>query len=178
MSKRDERKKNSGEKPLYVARKSIFAVLNIWWIVRFIIALGFAALSVLTICYICKNTCSTFFVVFCILDMAADVVWIVALIWKLVRIKTYRLKIYKNKIVTKIGIMVDYEAAQELFLGITAINMDQGFWGNLHNFGDVRIACIGRPDIFVDHLVDPRAFVRFMSKHFVNPESTRMLIYN
>ena len=178
MSKRKNKKMENGQKPLYVVRKSIFAVFNIGWIIRFLLAIILCSGSIILCIFFPQISQSVPGMIFEVIDFAGGLIWVVALIWKLVRIKTFRLKVYKNKIVTTVGIVVKYEAVQELFLGITAVNMDQGFWANLYNYGDVRISCIGRPDIFVDHIVEPREFVRFMSKHFVNPQETRMLIYN
>ena len=173
MSKKNKKVDNA-EKPLYVARKSIFAVLNLWWVIRLIIA---AALIGGGIYMIVSGMMPVLKILYFAL-IAVGAVWVIALFWKLVRVKTYRFKVYERKIVTRIGIMIKTESTQELFLGIIAVNIDQGFWGNLNDFGSVHVVCMGRPDVYLDHIVDPRSLVRFLSGKFVKAEASKMLIYN
>lgn len=169
MSKRREMKINNGEKPLIVAKKSVFAVLNFGWILQFVIA---AALAVGAILVAINFEMPLFYAV-----TAAGALWILILLFKIVRNMTCRVYVYKNRVVTKKGIIFDHEATQELYVGITSIFVEQSTWGNLQNYGSVRMVCAGRPDMFIDYIVEPRAFARFMSKQFVKADSTRLVLH-
>ena len=93
----------------------------------------------------------------------------------IIRAKTFRMTIYEDRIVTRIGIL-DVQERQTLFMGMNSLSFDQGFWGTLLDYGTVHIVCPGRHDVFESGILDPATLKRVLSKHFVSPEAPHIVV--
>ena len=99
-------------------------------------------------------------------------------IWKICRAKTFRLKVYEDRILVKEGILFTREEAIGLFVGMIRFEVFQHFWGNLLDFGTIDIQCIGRADLREDGIFDPHGLKRFLQNHFIDASATQTLLVN
>ena len=106
------------------------------------------------------------------------VVPLIIQIAKIIRIKTFRLKVYKDRILVKEGLIFTREEAIGLFVGAVRVETFQGFWANLLDFGTVDIQCIGRADLREQGIFDPHGLKRFLQHHFIDASQTQTLLVN
>ena len=99
-------------------------------------------------------------------------------LWKIGHAKTFKLMVYENRIVTKRGLIFVKEETHGFYVGLVRMNTYRGFWGNLLDFGTVTIECIGRADVVIRGIFDPKTLGTVLEEHFVDPRSTQTLLVN
>ncbi len=155
-------------KPLYVAKKSGFGSMKPWCVWPFFACILLAALLgfVLDI-FVCKVVFLIGAAVFALIQLCI-----------IIHIKTFRLMVFKDRIVVKCGLIFVKEYAAGLFVGLVRVETYQGFWGHLLDFGTVSIQCIGRSDLRENGIFDPRALRTFLGEHFIDVANTQNLLIN
>ena len=96
-------------------------------------------------------------------------------IWVICRTKSYKLKFYEDRVVKKVGIIFR-EESQTLFMGVNSLNVEQGFWGDVFDYGTVHIVCPGAVDLFEEGIFEPHQLKRFLQSRFVSPSTPHMVV--
>lgn len=139
--------------PNYVARKSTILSIKIPLIIMFII---FVALLVLDLAFIMPKVEGDVLPMVCgigagVLGLAIFVVVFIQ-VWFILDARVHVYEFYDDRIVEKEGLLRINER-QSVFAGVYSVNVTQGIWGRIFNFGDISVDCPGYWDIGSDHIV-------------------------
>ena len=96
----------------------------------------------------------------------------------IIHVKTFRLKVYEDRIVVKSGLIFVREEAHGLFVGLVKMDIHQNFWGNILDYGTFSLQCVGRTDIEEDGIFDPHALKHYLQRRFINVANTQTLLMN
>lgn len=156
------------DKPIYVAKKSAFAALKPWCVLS---VLAFIALGVL-LGYVIKIPFAHY-----VFFAFAVVVALIQLCF-VIHIKTFRLKVYQDRIVVKSGLIFVKQETHGLFVGVVRMNIYQNFWGNLLDYGTLTLECVGRTDMCEAGIFDPHALKFYLQNRFINAANAQTLLVN
>ena len=85
-----------------------------------------------------------------------------------IRVKSWRLKIYKTHIEISEGVLFGRVRERRLFIGTTQVIVDENFlFGNLFGMGNVRVFCPAGFDFTFTDIYDPYALKNCLSELFV-----------
>ena len=94
---------------------------------------------------------------------------IFVLIYRIFAIKQFTLEFYKDKIIVKQGLLVKSKK-QMVFMGVTSVSIERGLWGQIFNYGDVVVDCVGKWDIsLTTHIKNPEALEAYLQTRIVQP---------
>jgi len=154
--------------PLYVAKKSAFIALKLWCVLPII---GCIALAVV-LGYVVGIPMVD------IVFFAVAAVFLLIQLCIIVHVKTFKLKVYEDRIVIKRGLIFVREETHGLFVGLVRMNIHQNFWGNLLDYGTFTLQCVGRADIDEEGIFDPHALKYYLQRRFINVANTQTLLMN
>lgn len=170
------------KKPLYVAKKSAYSAF------RHIVLDIFMLLALLPLCalidemlYGLNNGNGLFHVFFHTLDDGTVLFHIPSIVMAVfvilpflielfifIRVKSWRLKIYKTHIEISEGVLFGRVRERRLFIGTTQVIVDENFlFGNLFGMGNVRVFCPAGLDFTFTDIYDPYALKNCLSELFV-----------
>ena len=89
------------------------------------------------------------------------------LIFRIIAIKQYRLEFYDDKVVIKSGLL-NVKTKQMVFMGITAVSVNQTLWGRIFDYGTVAVDCVGKWDVnSTTYIKDPHKLEEYLQGHIV-----------
>ena len=168
------------KKPLYVAKKRLYCSFKLWLIIPAIILIAvtiwhyfrFGGLSHMKVC---MNHLIPF--------VAFVLITLVPIVWQLhlsIRIKSYKLTIYKDRIVEKIGLVCARREAQYLFIGVKDVYVGRGFWGTMLDFGEVIVELAGdcpvKFEVRVHNIAEPDSLKHFLESQFIPVKKTSIVV--
>ena len=71
---------------------------------------------------------------------------IIPLVFHIIALKHYEIEFYQDKIVIKSG-WLNTKKRQMVFMGVTSTTVEQSLWGQLFNYGNVIVDCVGKWDV-------------------------------
>ena len=139
--------------PNYVARKSTILSLRLPLILMFII---FVALIILDFAVVMPSLEGELMNTVCwiaagVFALAILVVTFIQ-VWLIIDARVHVYEFYDDRIVEKYGI-IRLNERQSVFAGVYSVNVTQGLFGRIFNFGDISVDCPGYWDIGSDHIV-------------------------
>lgn len=152
------------DKPIYVAKRSAFAVIN-WKIL-----LGFLLALVLVVVSSLLESMLLFKI-----SVGTAAFWLILQTWIIILAKTFTLRVYKDRIVTRNGLIRRTEV-QEVNFGLIILGVRESFWGRVFDFGEVEVQCVGRADKIYVGIFDPWGLRSCLQENFVQKSDAQMLV--
>lgn len=92
---------------------------------------------------------------------------IIVQIFRTITVKKYRVEFYHDKIVVKSG-WLNTKTRQMVFMGVTAVSINQTLWGKLFGYGDVVVDCVGKWDVdTTTYIKDPDKLEAYLQTRIV-----------
>ena len=107
------------------------------------------------------------------------IVPIIVQIFRTISTKHYCLEFYDDKIIRKSGWLSTNEH-EMVFMGILTVSISRSFWGNLFNYGTIKVNCVGEWDLFSDmeYIQNPEGLKKYLQTKIVtskqNPNTANM----
>ncbi len=80
---------------------------------------------------------------------------------RVITVKKYTLSFYDDKIIVESG-WLNKNKKQVVFMGITGISVSQGLWGQICNYGDVRVDAVGKWDVDTTYIKNPKELEAYL----------------
>jgi uncharacterized membrane protein YdbT with pleckstrin-like domain len=103
---------------------------------------------------------------------------LIVLIFRIMAAKQYAIEFYDDKVIVKSGLLNTNEH-EMVFMGVLTVSIHRSLWGNLFNYGDIRVDCVGQWDLnHMSYIKDPEGLKKYLQTKIVtsrqNPNSANM----
>ena len=101
------------------------------------------------------------------------VIPLLVLIVRIIATKKFAIEFYDDKIIVREG-WLNTRTKQMVFMGVTAVSVNQSLWGKLCNYGDVMIDCVGKWDVrLTTYIKNPKELESYLQQRIVpvNPQA-------
>ncbi len=90
------------------------------------------------------------------------VIPLIVLIFRIIAVKHYALEFYDDKIIIKSG-WLNTKKTQMVFMGVTAVSVEQSLWGKMFHYGNVVVDCVGKWDVnSTTYICNPEALEAYL----------------
>ena len=89
------------------------------------------------------------------------------LIFKIIAVKKFRIEFYDDKIVTYSG-LINTQKKQVVFMGVTGTSVSKTIMGQIFNYGDVVVDCVGKWDVDTTYIKNPSALEKYLQTKTVS----------
>ncbi len=124
--------------------------------------------------YVAKKSaleaCSFLWILSCIL-----IIPIFALIFRIIAVRQYRIEFYDDKVIVYSGLL-NKRRTQCVFMGVVATGIEQTLMGQMFNYGDVIVDCVGRWDIDTTCIKAPRELEAYLQTKIVQKPQTNQFV--
>ena len=100
---------------------------------------------------------------------------IFVLIFKIIENKKFRVEFYDDKVITYSG-LINTNKKQTVFLGVTATQVHQKIAGQIFNYGDVIVDCVGKWDIDLTNIKNPSELEKYLQTKIITSDQTNQFI--
>lgn len=100
---------------------------------------------------------------------------IFVLIYRIVALKMFRIEFYDDKIVTYSG-LINKSKKQSVFMGVTATSIQQTLFGQIFNYGDIAVDCVGKWDVDTYGIKNPKALENYLQTKIVQAPATNKFV--
>lgn len=111
--------------------------------------------------------------------------WLVILFWLIVPLiiliariviaKHYVVEFYDEYVIVKSGVLSKNER-KSVFPGITSVSTRQSLWGRMCNYGDVYVDVIGKWDVALSGMCNPKGLKEYLEDKTVKASDIRPTI--
>jgi uncharacterized membrane protein YdbT with pleckstrin-like domain len=123
-----------------------------------------------------KSACSVLSfwrIILCVL-----IIPIIPLVFRIMAAKEYRLEFYADKIIVRSGFLNKKEETM-VFMGVTGVSVSQSFWGQLFNYGTVKVDCVGKWDVeHTTYIKNPKELQTYLKGRIVKTNPVATPAYN
>ena len=123
-----------------------------------------------------KSACSVLSfwrIILCVL-----IIPIIPLVFRIMAAKEYQLEFYADKIIVRSGFLNKKEETM-VFMGVTGVSVSQSFWGQLFNYGTVKVDCVGNWDVeHTTYIKDPKKLQTYLKGRIVKTNPVATPAYN
>ena len=98
------------------------------------------------------------------------------LIFRIIEIKKYRIEFYDDKIITYSG-FINTNKKQSVFMGVTSTSIEQTLFGNIFNYGNVTVDCVGKWDIDTTYIKKPQELEAYLQTKIIHTPQTNQFIH-
>ena len=159
------------DRPLIVARKSLWPYITAWQVIVWIVTLAFAAL---TFFVISPNELLTWELVVIGVAGLVTAMAIGNIIWTKIDLSYDIVEFYPDFVVKKTGVFNKIED-KCMFPKIISCNVERTFSGIIFNYGNIQVDTIGKWDIDLIHIKRPMLIRRHLEKHFISAQEIRAM---
>ena len=99
------------------------------------------------------------------------------MLWKIINIKDESISFYNNKVVTRSGILNKHEKTTVL-TRMLSVTIHQTFWGRIFNYGDVYVDVVGKWDVDMKGIKNPKKAKEYLETIAMNGMRMRPFIMN
>ncbi len=99
---------------------------------------------------------------------------ILSLVLNLIKCK-FRIEFYDDKIITYSG-LINTNKKQTVFLGVTATQIRQSVMGQIFNYSDVVVDCVGKWDIDTKNIKNPSELENYLQSKIITPNQANQFI--
>lgn len=103
------------------------------------------------------------------------IVPLIIMIVKIICIKDDKIYFYANKVVHKHGIFNKYEKTT-ILTRVLSVTVKQTFWGRIFNYGTIEVDVVGKWDIKMVGIKDPKKAKAYLEKFVANGMSMRPVL--
>ena len=100
---------------------------------------------------------------------------IFVLMFRIAEIKKFRIEFYDDKIITYSG-LINTNKKQTVFLGVTATQIRQSIMGQIFNYGDVVVDCVGKWDIDTKNIKNPSELENYLQSKIITSNQANQFI--
>ena len=113
-----------------------------------------------------------YWIIACIL-----IIPLIVLICRITAVKKFSMEFYDNKIIIKKG-WLNTSEDQITFMGVTAVSVQQSFWGSICGYGTVKVDCVGQKwDIATtSYIKNPEALKRYLQTRMVTAPKSNQFV--
>ena len=87
--------------------------------------------------------------------------------YRIFAIKQFSIEFYQDKIIIKKGLL-NKTKKQMVFMGVTSVSTERSLWGQLFNYGNVVVDCVGKWDVnFTTYIKNPEALEAYLQSRIV-----------
>ena len=103
------------------------------------------------------------------------IVPLIILIYNIIALKNDITEFYDDKIVHKKGVFSKSETTTA-FMGVYAVTVEQSFFGRIFNYGDINIDAVGKWDVNLDGVKNPKGLKEYLEQHTIKSDSTVKMV--
>ena len=104
------------------------------------------------------------------------IVPIIVQICRTITVKKYRIEFYDDKIVVKSG-WLNTKTRQMVFMGVTAVSIEQKLWGRMCKYGDVNVDCVGKWDVDTTCIKNPHELENYLQTRIVQASAHNQFVH-
>jgi hypothetical protein len=105
------------------------------------------------------------------------IVPLIIMIVKIINVKDDKIYFYKNKVVHKYGIFNKKETTT-ILTRVLSVSVDRPFWGRIFNYGTIEVDVIGKWDIDMKGVKNPKKAKKYLESIAVDGRRIRSIIGN
>ena len=120
-----------------------------------------------------KSVCtvlSFWWIVGCVL-----IIPLIILIFRIIAVKQYRVEFYDDKIITYSG-LINKSKKQVVFMGVTGTSVSKTLMGQIFNYGDVSVDCVGKWDVDTCGIKNPKGLEDYLQTKIVKISQNNQFI--
>lgn len=102
---------------------------------------------------------------------------LIIMLWKIINIKDETISFYNNKVVQRSGILNKYEKTT-ILTRVLSVTIKQTLWGRIFNYGNIEIDVVGKWDIDMKGIKNPKKAKAYLERFVVNGMNIRPIIMN
>ena len=99
------------------------------------------------------------------------------MIWKIINIKDESISFYNNKVVHRSGIFSKHEKTT-ILTRVLSVTVRQTFWGRIFNYGTIYVDMMGKWDISMRGIKNPKGAKAYLEKFVANGSGMRQILTN
>lgn len=103
------------------------------------------------------------------------VIPLIVMIWRIVRIKNEVTEFYDDYIIVKSGVLAKNER-KTVFPSVLSVSIKQTFWGRIFGYGDVSVDVVGKWDINLCGVCDPRALKSYLEDKVASAKDIKSVV--
>lgn len=96
----------------------------------------------------------------------------------IIRVKSYKIKIYENRIIVKEGILFATFEQQWCFTGVARFIIARNFWSHIIGISEIMIICPGGIRINERFIRHPNKLKKFLSTYFIGRKDAKIHLIN
>ena len=97
------------------------------------------------------------------------------MLWKIINIKDETISFYGNKVVHRSGILNKYEKTT-ILTRVLSVTIKQTLWGRIFNYGTIHVDVVGKWDINMRGVKNPKGAKEYLEKLALNGMRARPII--
>ncbi len=98
------------------------------------------------------------------------------LIYKIVEVKKFRIEFYDDKIITYSG-LINKRKKHTVFMGVTSTDIQQTLFGQIFNYGDIIVDCVGKWDVDTNYIKNPAKLEEYLQTKIVPVSHTNQFVH-
>ena len=102
---------------------------------------------------------------------------LIIMIVKIINIKDESISFYNNKIVHRSGIFSKHEKTT-ILTRVLSVTVRQTFWGRIFNYGTIYVDMMGKWDISMRGIKNPKGAKAYLEKFVANGSGMRQILTN
>lgn len=99
------------------------------------------------------------------------------MIWKIINIKDESISFYNNKVVHRSGILSKNEKTT-ILTRVLSVTVKQTLWGRIFNYGTIYVDMMGKWDIKMRGIKNPKGAKEYLEKFVANGTGMRQILTN
>jgi uncharacterized membrane protein YdbT with pleckstrin-like domain len=102
---------------------------------------------------------------------------LIIMIVKIINIKDESISFYNNKVVHRSGIFSKHEKTT-ILTRVLSVTVRQTFWGRIFNYGTIYVDMMGKWDISMRGIKNPKGAKAYLEKFVANGSGMRQILTN
>lgn len=96
----------------------------------------------------------------------------------IIRVKSFKIKIYENRIIVKEGILFATSEQQWCFVGVARFIIARSFWSHVLGISEIMIICPGGFRLNERFIRRPKKLKKFLSTYFIGRKNAKIHLIN
>ena len=103
------------------------------------------------------------------------VIPLIVMIWRIVRIKNEVTEFYDGYVIVKSGVLAKNER-KTVLPSILSVSIRQTFWGRIFGYGDISVDVVGKWDINLYGVCDPKALKSYLEDRVASAKDIKSVV--
>ena len=101
---------------------------------------------------------------------------LIVLIFQIIILKKFRIEFYDDKIITYSG-WLNVTRKQMTFMGVVFTTVHQSMIGQIFNYGNVNVDCVGTWDVDLTYIKKPKKLEEYLRSKIISVPTTNQFIH-